>query len=86
METTVTEPEWDDVQRDHMLALAAYEATLCPICGGPADECQSPEAEGRFKGVPPTRCHRTDAIVRYQENTDEYPRPKALMWGAEKRD
>lgn len=69
-----------------MLALAAFEATLCPICGGPASECQSPEAETRWKGTPPTRCHRTDAIRRYQENAAEYPRPSALMWGAEERD
>jgi len=80
---TVTEPEWDDDERDYMLALAAWEASLCPVCGGPAEECQAPDADRRFKGVPPVRCHRTDAVRRFQEKSSTYPRPEALIWHAE---
>lgn len=38
-----TEPEWDATERDWMLALAEYEATLCPGCGLPDDICKSGE-------------------------------------------
>lgn len=32
---TTTEPEWDDRQRDKMLALSHYRADICPDCGYP---------------------------------------------------
>lgn len=80
---TTTEPEWDDTERDMMLALALWEEQLCPVCGHPAEECQSAEAERRFRGAPPTRCYRTDAVLRYQEGQGTYLRPRALMWHAE---
>ena len=86
VQRTVTEPEWDEESRDEMLALAAWEDSRCPICGGPAEECQSPEGERRFQGVPPVRCHRTDAIIRYQDRAGAYERPSALLWRAEERD
>lgn len=85
MQVTTVEPEWDDEERDYMLALAAWEDTRCPLCGGDAEDCQSPEAEARFQGVPPTRCHRTDAIIRYQDKAGDYPRSRALLWAAEDR-
>lgn len=80
------EPEWDDEERDKMIALAAWEDSCCPICKGPAEECQSIEAERRFEGVPPIRCHRTDAIIRYQNNAGNYERDRALLWRARARD
>lgn len=86
VQTTVTEPEWDDEERDKMIALAAWEATRCALCGGPVDECQTLEAERRFEGVPPIRCHRTDAIKRYQGKAGNYERPEALLWRARERD
>lgn len=86
MQTTVTEPEWDDEQRDMMLSLAAWEESRCSLCGGPVEDCQSPEAERRFEGTPPVRCHRTDAIIRYQEKAGEYPRSRALLWRAGDKD
>lgn len=82
-QTVTVEPEWDEQERDYMLSLSAYEDTLCPLCGGPVEDCQTPEAEWRFKGTPPTRCHRTDAILRYQDNAGDYARHKALLWRAE---
>lgn len=86
VQVTVTEQEWDEESRDEMLALAAYEETLCPICHGPAEDCQSVEAERRFEGVPPVRCHRTDAIIRYQNKAGNYERDRALLWRAQARD
>lgn len=40
---TVNEPEWDDTERDWMLALADYEESLCPGCGLPVDLCRAGE-------------------------------------------
>ena len=85
VQTVSVEPEWDDEQRDHMIALALYEDGLCAVCGGPPEDCQSLEAERLWEGVPPVRCHKTDAILRYQENGEERPRPRALMFGAKMR-
>lgn len=85
MQTVTVEPEWDDDARDEMIALSLYEDSRCPICGGPAEECQSAEAEFRFQGAPPVRCHRTDAIIRYQDKAGTYERSRALLWRAEKR-
>lgn len=42
------EPEWDDTEREWMRALADYEASLCPECGLPLDECHDPMAPYRF--------------------------------------
>ena len=36
------ESEWDGTERAWMLALHDYEASLCPACGLPADECHDP--------------------------------------------
>jgi len=67
-----------------MTALPALEDSQRPECGGPAEECQTPEAERRWKGAPPTRCHRTDAVLRFQEK-GTYERTRALTWHAEER-
>lgn len=86
VQTVTAEPEWDEQERDYMVALQAFEDSLCPVCGGPPEECQSPEAEWEWKGVPPTRCHRTAAILRYQEGAGKaVTQPRALSWHAEKR-
>ncbi|NIL57084.1 hypothetical protein [Salinispora arenicola] len=39
------ESAWDEQQRGWMLALDAYEADLCPHCGGPSSVCQSADAD-----------------------------------------
>lgn len=86
LQTVTMEPEWDEQERDYMIALQAFEDSLCPVCGGPTEECQSPEAEWEWQGTPPTRCHRTDAVLRYQESIQkQLDRPRALTWHAEKR-
>ena len=86
VQTVTVEPEWDEQERGYMTALAAYEDTLCPVCGGPPEECQTVEAEREWKGVPPTRCHKVTAIYRYQDaEGDKLPHPRALTWNAEKQ-
>lgn len=86
VQTVTVEPEWDEQERGYMVAFQAYEDTLCPVCGGPPEECQTLEAERQWSGVPPTRCHKVDAIKRYQDNSGgKYERPQALSWNAEKR-
>lgn len=69
-----------------MTAFQAYEDTLCPVCGGPPEDCQTLEAERQWAGVPPTRCHKATAIYRYQDSEgNKLPHPRALTWNAEKR-
>ena len=62
-----------------MLALSAYEASLCPICGGPMSECTDPANEGRFKVDPPTRCHKATAQMRETDTWGDRQYTKALM-------
>lgn len=76
------EPEWDEVEQNWMLALAEYEAALCPSCGGPITECTAVENDGRFKVGLPVRCHRTTAIAIASEKA-EHKHPQALMYSAE---
>lgn len=37
--------EWDETERDWMLALDDWEHELCPLCGLPRDVCEDPRAE-----------------------------------------
>jgi len=83
---TTTEPEWDDAERDWMLALAEYEATLCPRCGRPIEVCTNPANEMRFRVPLPTRCHATTAVLQTQEalGKNKYSRHVgALLFHAE---
>ena len=69
-----------------MLALKLYEDTMiCPLCGGLISECTSPENEMAYKVDPPTRCHKTTALMRYMEGDgqwDKRPHNRALLVGA----
>src|SRR5690606_39172952 len=40
---TWEEPEWNELERAYMLALAEWEAGRCQMCGGDPGECQSPD-------------------------------------------
>lgn len=75
---------WDDREQDKMLALKLYEDTrLCPMCGGPIEECTNVENEMRYKVDPPTRCHKQTAILRAMDDDwDKRPHNRALMLGA----
>ncbi|MDG4792017.1 hypothetical protein O7626_40085 [Micromonospora sp. WMMD1102] len=43
--TEYVESAWNEDERGWMLALADWEASRCPSCGGDPDECQSPTAD-----------------------------------------
>jgi len=75
--------EWSEREQDKMLALKHFEDTmLCPLCGGLLSECTDIENEMAYKVDPPTRCHKTTAILRAQDDWEERPRNRALMLGA----
>lgn len=82
--SSTPETEWDDQQRAWMLALAIHRAGLCPICGGPIDDC-GPDTRGTWQVPPPRRCQRTDAVLLVQEDRKHTPRPAALMYRAVKQ-
>jgi hypothetical protein len=73
------EPEWDDGEQTVMLALQAYRAALCPLCGGPLSVCTNPENELKFKGGLPIRCHATTARSIAMEPYKDQPNNSALM-------
>jgi hypothetical protein len=76
------EVEWDETEVAWMLALADYEASLCPRCGMPREICQSPDTEGRVTVPAPSRCHVTTAILGAQKGYAENEHPTALLFGA----
>jgi hypothetical protein len=82
------EPEWDDVEQQWMLALAAYRLQeLCSLCGMPKAICQDSGTEFRVKVPDPIRCHVTTAIRRKQaERHSVYgtagTHEDALLWSA----
>ena len=63
-----------------MLALAAYEDSLCPQCGRPMAVCTDAKNEFRFKTGAPTRCHASTAQLIAAEKAKEAPHPRALMY------
>jgi hypothetical protein len=68
-----------------MLALAAWEANRCHICGGDINECWDPASEGQWSVPPPMRCHRGTAIEiarRPYEDGKDARVPRALMFWA----
>ena len=76
------EAEWDEAERAWMRDLAAYEATLCPLCGLPSEQCQAPEAESLAEAGLPVRCHVATARMQRQEEYKEASHAGALLWPA----
>lgn len=76
------EAEWDDTERAWMRDLAAYEATLCPMCGLPSEQCQSAAAENLAEAGLPVRCHVATARMQRQEEYKEAKYSGALLWPA----
>ena len=63
---STVEPEWDDDERGWMLALGLYRDMLCPVCGGPAEECQADQTldeakNGRYV-IDAATCLRTKEL------------------------
>jgi hypothetical protein len=78
------EPEWDTMQAGWMLALATYELTRCPACGGDRDECWAGENQEAWHVPTPQRCHRATVLDRARRDYAEQE-PTALMFRAELR-
>ena len=81
------EPEWDEAERQWMLALQAWrDQALCPLCGWPKEVCQDPLAEWKFEAQA-TRCQITTILRRQQEaarqgteSTQPAPYQDAVLW------
>jgi ribosomal protein S27AE len=82
---SVPEQEWDEQQQAHMLALAAYRATLCPACGGFLPDTTEAEAEDRYHCGPPHVCHRCVALDIATKSYVEDPHPSSLLFIPERR-
>lgn len=65
--------EWDDTEQAWMLALQAYEARTCPICGMSTDICHDEAeverlyAEGRVEACF-TTILRNRAVQRFEQS------------------
>jgi hypothetical protein len=78
--TTNRESRFTEADRAELLALAAYRAGLCPVCGGPLDVCTSHEATGPKFVASRVRCRRTDAVIVARDALQNTQRPEALVW------
>lgn len=81
------EPEWDDDQRDLVIALAEVEDDTCPHCGNSMSECMSPDSDpdnrdGTHKYVAgaPYRCFAATARERKADEFKEAPQRHALSF------
>ena len=77
------EPEWDELERGWMLALAAYEGNLCALCGGPRSECQGPDADEAWQATA-IRCHRATAMAQASVSNNN-PHPEAVLYAPVRR-
>jgi uncharacterized protein with PIN domain len=86
-EVSTPEPEWDDLDRAEMEALAFIEADECPGCRGSLEETTDPNAMDTYTATP-VRCHRCTAlhIRQDQHGSDEtIKQHRAVLWSTEKR-
>ena len=80
MVRSAPEVEWDERERAWMLALAEFEATLCPLCGRPLSVCTAQDTELRIRMGEPLRCHFTTSQAKAREKYKDNPNPQALMF------
>lgn len=76
---STVEAEWDAQSRGFALALAEYEAGLCPSCEYPLAETSDPHHEDAFVAEPAIRCHRCTASDRAAKAYETSPSPGALL-------
>lgn len=65
---TEPEPEFDDSDRDHLIALAQVKANECPGCGGPLD--QTMDAEHYAWHVTYDECNRCESVAYHRAVKD----------------
>jgi len=66
---TEPEPEFDDYDRDHLVALAQVKANECPGCGGPLD--QTTDTEHVSWDVTFDECNRCETIAYTQAKKND---------------
>lgn len=76
---TEVDAEWDDESRGMALALAEYEAGLCPSCRRPLIETTDKRHEDRYIAEPAVRCHCCTATEQASKAYAESPAPGALL-------
>lgn len=76
---TVREPAWSPADLEAALALAVYEAGLCPGCQHPLAETAAPENEMRYREADTVRCHRCTAIEQVAKRYEDSPAPAAIL-------
>lgn len=88
------EPEWDDLQRAFVHALADLKADECPGCGGYLSETSAKENMHAYHVPPPRRCHRCTALeaatspkTNGDVRTDytKSPQPRSLRFSVERK-
>jgi hypothetical protein len=67
---TTHEPLWLEIDQVEILALAEYRAGLCPLHGGPLEECQSRGSWEPDYKVEISRCHATYARLAAMESDE----------------
>lgn len=68
-----------------MLALDAYEASVCDGCGGYLPETTAAEADEGYTVGTPIRCHRCTAIAQKAEAYGETKHSHALRFPARRK-
>ena len=77
---TTTEVEWDDDERQTMLASLRADALTCGGCGGWLPESLNHEAED-YVLTPPVRCGRCTALaIRQEQHATDHKHLHALRW------
>lgn len=72
----MTESEWDDEQRNWMLALSEYKSCLCPQCRVPLAESTKPEHDGEYV-TDVVKCHSCAGISQSHKRKAKDPEPEA---------
>lgn len=72
---TVREPEWTEQDRAEILALALYRSRLCPLHGGPIEDCTSPEETGVQFAVDRATCRAQMTLIETMRAIDDGKKP-----------
>lgn len=76
--------EWDETERNWMLALDDYEHSLCPSCGMPLSVCGDMQGQYRIQGdarVCWGTAHRIQAAKNWREENPQSKWGDALVVG-----
>ncbi len=64
---TTREPEFSDLDRAEVLALALHRESLCPLCGRPVEDCEAAnERAGATWDARPRGCQTQRALLEAQ--------------------